>query len=244
MYKVISWLFSIIYIPLFFGILCFFHPLQMVALLFGYRAHKFVLDLMNRVLIFNFRTRFRVRFKFTPPTDRPLIIVSNHQSMYDIPFIIWIMRKYHPKFIAKKELGRWIPSISFALRNMGSVLINRGDQKQALSAIEQFAKNTAEKGFSAVIFPEGTRARDGQMRTFKSAGLITLIKNMPNAMIVPIAIDGSWELVRYNLLPVPFGRTVSFTVLPGFEASAESGKDVVKRCEDVIRQCMGQSNRG
>lgn len=243
MHKIISWIFTIIYVPLFWSILCFFHPLQILALPLGYRPHKFVLDLMNLCLIINFRTvgtRFKVNFDYTPPTNVPLILVTNHQSMYDIPFIIWIMRAYHPKFIAKKELGRWIPSISFALRNMGSVLIDRGDQSQAIASIENFARSCAEKNFSAVIFPEGTRARDGKMRGFKSAGLITLIKNMPTAQIVPIALDGSWELVRYNLFPVPFGRTVTFTVLPPVSTSNRSGKEVVKECELRIRTALNQ----
>jgi 1-acyl-sn-glycerol-3-phosphate acyltransferase len=243
MHRIVSWLFTIPYIPLFFAILCFFQPLQIIALSFGYRAHKFILDLMNLVLIINFRTvgtRFLVSWKFTPRLDKPLIIVSNHQSMYDIPFIIWIMRRYHPKFIAKKELGRWIPSISFALRNMGSVLIDRSDQSQAITAIEQFAQQTATLKHAAVIFPEGTRARDGVMKNFKSAGLITLMKNMPDADIIPIAINGSWELVRYNLLPVPFGRTVTFTVLPAISAAGKTGKEVVKECETVIRKAILQ----
>ena len=244
MQRVVSWIFTIPYIPLFFAILCFFQPLQIIALCFGYKAHKFVLDLMNLVLIINFRTvgtRFKVRWDYIPPQDKPLIIVSNHQSMYDIPFIIWIMRRYHPKFIAKKELGRWIPSISFALRNMGSVLIDRTDQAQAIASIEQFAQQTAAKHHAAVIFPEGTRARDGVMKKFNSAGLITLMKNMPDAEVIPIAINGSWELVRYNLLPVPFGRTVTFTVLPAITVAGRAGKEVVKDCERAIRKAIFQA---
>ncbi len=243
MHRVVSWLLTAPYVPLFWGILCFFHPLQMIALPLGYRAHKFVLDLMNLCLIINFRTvgtRFRIQFDYTPPEGAEIIFVSNHQSMYDIPFIIWIMRRYHPKFISKKELGKWIPSISFALRNMGSVLIDRGDSSQAIAAIEEFGRSVAEKKWSAVIFPEGTRARDGKMKHFKSAGLSTLIKNMPNAEIVPIAIDGSWELVRYNLFPVPFGRTVHFTVLPPIKNNGKSGKEIAADCENAIRTALSQ----
>ena len=133
------------------------------------------------------------------------------------------------------------PSISFALRNMGSVLIDRTDQTQAIASIEQFAQQTAAKHHAAVIFPEGTRARDGVMKNFKSAGLITLMKNMPDAEVIPIAINGSWELVRYNLLPVPFGRTVTFTVLPAITVAGRAGKEVVKDCERAIRKAIFQA---
>ena len=68
----------------------------------------------------------------------PLIIVSNHQSMNDIPPIIWYMRKYHPKFVSKIELGKGIPSVSYNLRHGGSALIDRKDSKQALVAIARF----------------------------------------------------------------------------------------------------------
>lgn len=244
MQKIISWALTIPYIPLFFGILCVFHPLQMISLMFGYRAHKFILDLMNLCLLINFRTvgtRFRVTFEYQPPFDKPRIFVSNHQSMYDIPFIIWVLRKYDPKFIAKKELGRWIPSISFALRNMGSVLINRGDQSQAINAIARFGESISEKNYSAVIFPEGTRARDGVLKPFKSAGLTTLIQHMPDAEIIPIVINGSWELVRYNLLPVPFGRTLSIKVLAPISRGNKSGKEITKECEMAIKAALGQA---
>lgn len=246
MRTIVSWIFTIPYVPLFWGILCALHPLQMIALVFGYRAHKTVLDLMNLCLITNFKTagtRTTVDFRYTPPEHEPLIFVSNHQSMYDIPYIIWIMRRYHPKFISKRELGKWIPSISFALRNMGSVLIDRKDQGGAIGAIEAFARTMYEKKFAAVIFPEGTRARDGKVKNFKSAGLGALLKNMPNAKIVPIAIDGSWELVRYYLFPIPFGCRVTFTVLPPVETANRTGKEVALACEKAIREALSQPIR-
>jgi 1-acyl-sn-glycerol-3-phosphate acyltransferase len=159
--------------------------------------------------------------------------------MYDIPFLIWILREFHPKFIAKKELGKGIPSISFALRNMGSVLIDRSDHTQAISAIREFGIACQQRGFSAVIFPEGTRARDGKMKPFKVAGLRTLLEAMPAAEIVPVSIDGSWELVQYNLLPVPYGVTVHLTVLAPITRSADA-KTTVATCEQIIRNSLSQ----
>ena len=63
---------------------------------------------------------------------QPYIIVCNHQSLYDIPPLIWYLRQIHPKFISKKELGRGIPSVSFNLRHGGSLLIDRAKAKDAL----------------------------------------------------------------------------------------------------------------
>lgn len=241
--RILSWVVTVPYVPLFGFILCFFHPLQMIALRFGYTAHKIVLDLMNLCLVTNFRTagtRFKVTFDTPIPEQTPVILVSNHQSMYDIPLIIWNLRKYHPKFIAKRELGKGIPSISFALRHMGSVLIDRGSQAQALEAIGEFGKTIATRQFMACIFPEGTRARDGKMKHFKSAGLITLLRTMPDALVVPMALDGSWELVRYKLLPIPFGVTVTFQVLAPVSREGKDERAIVAECELRIRAALGQ----
>ena len=71
--------------------------------------------------------------------------------MYDIPPIIWYLRKYHPKFISKIELGKGIPSVSYNLRHGGSVLIDRKNPRQSLPAIMKFADYIREKNRAAVI---------------------------------------------------------------------------------------------
>ena len=70
-------------------------------------------------------TRIVFNLKAELPVRRSIIFVVNHQSTYDIPPIIWHLRKFHPKFISKIELGKGIPSVSFNLRHGGSVLIDR-----------------------------------------------------------------------------------------------------------------------
>lgn len=237
MKKILTWVLTPPYIVLFFSILLVFHPIQMIALLLGYRAHKWALDMMNFCLVQNFRTMgttFDVSVSPKIPSDRPIIFVSNHQSMYDIPCMIWYLRRFHPKFIAKKELGRGIPSISFALRNMGSVLIERKNQSQAIPAIEAFGKKCSERNWAASIFPEGTRARDGAMKQFKPGGLITLMRAMPDAAIVPLALDGSWTLVRYNLWPVPWGTRVYLHALDPVEREADE-RVFVEKLEKIVR---------
>jgi 1-acyl-sn-glycerol-3-phosphate acyltransferase len=101
------------------------------------------------------------------PLNRPLIIASNHQSTYDIPPLIWYFRKHFPKFIAKKELGKGFPSISYNLRHGGAVLIDRKDPIAAVSALEGFCDNIKKNRWSVVIFPEGTRSRNGQPKSFQ-----------------------------------------------------------------------------
>ena len=129
MKKVFLYPFAILYYSLFLSNLVFFHLIQVFChRLWGYDAHKKSVDWLNFFTLrcLNFLgTTFDFSNPFDMPKKGPLIIVSNHQSTYDIPPIIWYFRKYHPKFISKASLGNGIPSVSYNLRHGGSVLIDR-----------------------------------------------------------------------------------------------------------------------
>jgi 1-acyl-sn-glycerol-3-phosphate acyltransferase len=159
--------------------------------------------------------------------------------MYDIPMLMWICRSRHLGFIAKKELGRGIPSVSLALRTLGSVLIDRKDAKQAVAAIREFGAERERLRQVACIFPEGTRARDGAMRPFKPAGLLALVSAMPSAIIQPVAISGNWELLRYNFLPVPYGTSIKLTFLPPVEPRSLEVTELSRMVEQRIRASLG-----
>lgn len=203
----------------------------------GLKLGLSILQCMNKSILISLGiagTRFKIGPLPELPMDRPLIVISNHQSMYDVPLIMLVFRKHFPRFIAKKELGRWIPSISFALRNLGSVLIDRADQNQSIHAISEFARDVAAKNHTACIFPEGTRARQGEMKKFKMGGLATLLKEMPNALIVPVVLDGSWQILRYNFKPVPFGCKVYLNILAPIEPQNMNEKEIGKIAQERI----------
>ncbi len=218
MQKILSYPISAIFLVCFGLTLLFFHPVQWVCLnLFGYNAHKKSVSILNLALMGCTRilgTRYSFRLPGDMPGKGPLIIVANHQSMYDIPPIIWHLRKYHPKFVSKKELGRGIPSVSYNLRKGGSVLIDRRDRRQALRAISGLGTYIERTGRSAVIFPEGTRSRDGRPKPFRTVGLKGLIENAPSAYILPVSIENSWKMQRYGKFPLGLGTHIKFTVHP------------------------------
>jgi 1-acyl-sn-glycerol-3-phosphate acyltransferase len=84
------------------------------------------------------------------PKNVPIIFVSNHQSMYDIINDL-VLRRFHCKFVSKKELGQGIPSISFNLRHGGSALIDRKDRNRRFLLLR--VRGVIEKHHrSAVIF--------------------------------------------------------------------------------------------
>lgn len=200
---------------LIFGVLLLlFEVIQRVCLnIFGYSAHKNSVALFNWLLLRSLHivgTNYTINLPKNLPVGKPVIIVSNHQSMWDIPPLIWFLRRLHPKFISKKELGKGIPTISYNLKHGGSVLIDRKNPDQAVEEIKKIARYISEHNRSVVIFPEGTRSRTGIPKTFKKKGLKILFENVPQAYVLPVSISGSWKLQKYGVFPIPLGTHLKF----------------------------------
>jgi len=239
--KMGGWLITPFFIVFFYLILLGFHLPIVVANLFGKRPAKHALDYMNLSITTLIRTVGCASVRLIPPnpplpTDRSILLVANHQSMYDIPMMMWMLRSREVGFISKRELARGIPSISYSLRNLDSVLIDRKEPRQAIPAIEAFGRLKEERKQIACIFPEGTRARDGQMKPFKGSGFDTLLNSMPSALIQPVVIDGNWELLRYKLLPVPIGVKITVKFLEPVEPRDLPADARLASIEAVIRK--------
>ena len=228
MQKILAYPLTILYFICFGLTLVIFHPIQWFCKnVFGYQAHKISVDWLQFFIMRSLNvlgTTFYFTNPYTIEKDTPLIIVANHQSMYDIPPLIWYMRKHHVKFISKKELGKGIPSVSYNLRHGGSVLINRKDALGSIKAIEDFAKRIEKNKWAAVIFPEGTRSRDGKPKKFKTKGLLTMIKHAPNALIVPVTINNSWKTLKYGKFSMGLGANISFLVHKPIQAKQYEDK--------------------
>lgn len=241
MQKIVSYPLTFIYYILFSITLAVFHPIQWVCLnVFGYQAHKKSVDLLQ-FFIMRCLNILGTRFSFNNPyhidTHQPLIIVANHQSMYDIPPLLWYMRKHHPKFISKIELGKGIPSVSYNLRHGGNVLIDRKNPKQSLPAIMKFAEYIEKTKRAAVIFPEGTRGRDGSPKEFQTKGLEMLFKKIPSALIVPVSINNSWKIVRHGKYPMGLGTHLTLKVHKPIKLAAFKDKErLIKTIETTIKK--------
>lgn len=241
MERIISYPISGVYILLFGLTLVIFHPIQWFCLnVFGYEAHRKSVAILNLCLMrctHLLGTRYTFLNTELLPEKGPTIIVANHQSMYDIPPIIWGLRKFHPKFVSKKELGRGFPSVSYNLRHGGSALIDRKDRKQSLTAIRELGTYIERTGRCAVIFPEGTRSRDGNPKPFRMVGLKVLIKNAPSAQIIPISINNSWKLLRFGKFPYGLGARLEFIIHPAVPA-AGSTDETLEEIEATIASAI------
>jgi 1-acyl-sn-glycerol-3-phosphate acyltransferase len=195
-----------------FGLILFvFDPLQRIARLFGQRPQEVVAGVMQFALMQALRlcgSTFMIERSLRIQPHTPYLLVANHQSMFDIPLFGALLFTSYPKYISKAELGKWIPSISYNLRRGGNVLIDRGDRSKATEAIRELGRIAQARGVSAVIYPEGTRARTGELGRFRPAGTVALLEAAPDLEVVPVTIDNSWKLMRWGMFPVPFGTYI------------------------------------
>lgn len=238
MEKIISYPISFISMLLFLLALVIFHPIQWICFnWFGYQAHKKSVDYLNLILLrigHLLGNSYEVTNRELIPEGVPVIFVANHQSLYDIAGIIWFMRKFHPKFVSKKELGKGIPSISYNLNHGGSVLIDRKDPKQAIPTIKKLGEYIEQHKRSAVIFPEGTRTKTGRPKEFAQTGVKILCKFAPSAYVVPITINNSWKFVKYGFFPFGLGNRLTFTVHPALAVKDFAFDELMKKTEQSI----------
>ena len=239
MKKIVDYVLSAVYLIHFGLSLLVFHVFQVIAFnVFGKKVHKVVVDYLNFFLTFGlYLTGSRITLKNLAnlPDNRPIIFVANHQSTFDIPAIIWFLRKYHPRFVSKIELAKGVPSISYNLRKSGAALINRKDGKQAVTEIARLGKLTQEEKTSVIIFPEGTRSATGVMKPFIPGGVATLLKRAPDALVVPIAISGTGAFNPKGIFPLKSFHHLSWTVLPGVEPDGRKAEEILAEAQEAIQ---------
>jgi 1-acyl-sn-glycerol-3-phosphate acyltransferase len=138
--------------------------------------------------------------------DGPIIVMSNHASNFDI----LALQGFFPRplsWIAKKELFD-IPIFGHSMRHGGYIALDRSDGRQSLKSMEA-AAGQIRGGKSVIIFPEGTRTRDGRLLPFKRGGF--LLAARAGVPVVPVTINGSFRINPGGALRLHNG-TISITI--------------------------------
>lgn len=236
--KFLSYIISIIFISTFILLLIIFHPFQWLSFnLFGVKGHAKVVNALNFCLVKTLLligVPVHVINKHKIPENTSIIFVSNHQSIADIPPIGWFFRKYNPKFVAKIELAKGAPSVSYNLRKGGAALINRKDPKQSISELVNFAKRINKNKWGAVIFPEGTRSKFGKPKKFAVSGLKVLTKYNKEGYIVPLTINNSWKIFKYGKFPLGLGNPITIIVHQPIKIDSLPFDELIAQTEKVI----------
>ncbi|MDR2883844.1 MAG: 1-acyl-sn-glycerol-3-phosphate acyltransferase [Deferribacteraceae bacterium] len=160
------------------------------------------------------------------------IFIGNHQSYADIFIILASLDKLHMKvlFMLKRELFN-IPLFGMVARQMGLVPVERGESRQALKAMMD-AMKTIKDGRSLVIFPEGTRTKDGNLQPFKRGAF--LLAERTGLEIVPFVITGTAQVMPRKNLPLTPGACNITFLKP--VSPAEVGKELSNVVEQMITE--------
>jgi 1-acyl-sn-glycerol-3-phosphate acyltransferase len=233
-----DWLLTIPFLIVFGLTLLLFDIAGRVVRPFSMRGFEAVMAALQRTLMALLRicgTRVEVERSAAIEPGRGYAIISNHQSMFDPAFIGGLLFTNYPKYVAKRELRRWIPSISLNLRWGGNALIDRRDRDQAVDAIVTMGRRAQERDVSVVIFPEGSRSRDGRLKQFKRAGSEALLEAADRLAVIPAAIDGSWQLLRHKLFPIPFGTRIRIRFGDPIARLGDDAAAVLGRAQEWIQ---------
>jgi len=176
-----------------------FGTLSLASSLFdrkGYVAH-WCARMWSRLILTTSAVRVQVHGLERLEPGRTYVFVANHQSIFDIPILFWSL-PYQLRIIAKESLGN-IPFLGWHLRRTGHMLVDRRHPDP--TKIFGWAARLMSNGLSLIVFPEGTRSRDGRVARFKGGSFyLALEAGLP---VVPLSVVGS----RHVMLK---GRVTSY----------------------------------
>ena len=148
--------------------------------------------------------------------NETVIFVCNHQSLFDIPVLLAGLDK--PYGLLSKDAIKKIPFINKWMTELNCVFIDRNNPKSAVSSLSLVGDNL-EKGYSMIIFPEGTRSKTSELLKFRSGAF--RLATSKNISIVPIALSGTRQIFENNHNLIKPGH-VTIKVLPKIPVSSDS----------------------
>ena len=166
------------------------------------------------------RIEVRVEGVENVPTDKAVIFMANHVSNLDPPVLLPVLPG-RSSVLLKKELLR-IPILGMAMRMAQFVPVERGGRRDAASASVAAAAGALRDGLHILVFPEGTRSKDGRLQAFKKGPFFLAKQTM--APVVPVAISGTEKMMRKGSAAItPDTARVQFlkAVLPRDYATRE-----------------------
>ncbi|HEY4104356.1 MAG TPA: lysophospholipid acyltransferase family protein [Polyangiaceae bacterium] len=190
----------------------------------------------SRELVRKAEIELRIAGTERVPKESAFVVMSNHQSHYDIP-VLYQSLPLRLRMVAKSELFR-IPIWAQAMRAAGFVEVDRGDRERAIQSLER-ARNALAQGTSIWIAPEGTRSRDGTLGPFKLGGFHLAVG--ARARILPVTISGTRRTLPAKGSHVTTGSTVHVTMHDPIEPANfgdEVGEPLVQAVRSAIESAL------
>ena len=194
----------------------------------GNPLHK-IARFWGKSILFVSRVKMSVKGLSNIDPSAPYIYMPNHQSNFDIPVLLGRLTVQF-RWLAKVELFK-IPIFGRAMRKAGYISIDRNNRKSAIKSLN-VAANKIKNGVSVLIFPEGTRSRDGKIRPFKKGGFVMAIES--GVPIVPVVITGTRSIMTKGKFRVNAGH-VSMVIHKPIDTSAYTRETKEALMESVRR---------
>ncbi len=175
--------------------------------------------------------RVKVRGEEQVDPEKAYIVVSNHQSFFDVCALIGYL-PLQLRWVVKAEI-RKMPVFGYALQRMGHIYVDRVRGDSIRRSIEKAAQKIKEKT-SVVFFPEGTRSEDGKLLKFRKGGFMLAQKS--GCPILPITINGSRFVLPKNTLDLMPGKIEIRIHRPIASTGALALDDTLRAVEQVIRE--------
>jgi 1-acyl-sn-glycerol-3-phosphate acyltransferase len=164
------------------------------------------------------------------PMSESFVVMSNHQSLYDVPVMFQALRR-RVRMVAKAELFK-IPGWGRAMRLAGMVELNRSDRAQAIASLDS-AKNALAQGTNIWIAPEGTRGPGGrELLPFKKGGFYMAAG--ASARILPVSISGTSQVLAAHGRSVKAGVSVHVAVHPPIAAAGTASDELIEMVRAAI----------
>ena len=154
------------------------------------------------------------------PQDRVCVFAANHQSFFDILLLLGYLDKPHA-LLSKASIGK-VPLIRLWMREIHCVYVDRSDMKAGIEAVQRMIE-VVENGYSAIIFPEGTRSKTGELGEFKGGAFMVAQKT--KVPVVPVMLDGTAALFERNGHWIQSGK-VTLRVLSPIDTEGLSRAEV------------------
>jgi 1-acyl-sn-glycerol-3-phosphate acyltransferase len=160
----------------------------------------------------------RLQVEPLPNVDwsKPHIYAMNHQSQFDIP-CAFVAIPANVRFVAKHTL-KYIPFLGWYMIRSGMIFINRKNRASAMASLKE-AGEKIRQGSNILVYPEGTRSKDGLMLSFKKGPF--MVASEAKVPIIPVAIEGTWKImpsgtarIRPGTVRMKFGQPIATDNLP------------------------------
>ena len=192
-------------------------------------------DRWGNHLVKTFDVTLQVEGKENLPAHGPVIFAANHQGYADIVISCAVLNRFQFGFVAKENLSK-IPLYGKWIKDIRSVMLEREDARASLRAINE-GIGLLEKGFSLLVFPEGTRSRQKAMSRFRRGSLRLATK--PGVPVVPITINGTHRIFEDTGV-LRKGATVDFIIHPPIETK-NMDKAEANRLTETVEEIIGNA---